>query len=71
MIALTNQQRLVLAHVVIDPDEWLSNAIDSLGEDEAIQALLNKVARVKPNYLEAVQTLGREYKNRVQRDSVI
>lgn len=50
---MTNHQRAVLAHVVIDPDAWLANATSTLGPAFAAEALEQKVARWQPEYLVA------------------
>lgn len=59
---LTEHQRNVLAHVVIDPDKWVSNALS----DEHILA---KIAKYEQDYLEASKLP--DYKNRAQRDASI
>lgn len=69
MITLTDRERNVLAHVVIDPDAWLAGAIAGLGEDKAREALDAKVARWAPDYFQALQDEGANYKNRAARDA--
>ena len=68
-LQMTDAQRAVLAHVVLDPDAWLANAITSLGEEAAAQAMLQKVGRwqdtydvekAKPGYLPRAQRPNRE-----------
>lgn len=49
-MALSTQDRAVLAHVVMDPDGWWAHAVSTLGETKAAQALAQKVARWKPHY---------------------
>jgi hypothetical protein len=47
---MKNEDREVLAHVVIDPDEWYANAVAALGEKGAAEALAKKVERWRPQY---------------------
>lgn len=51
---ITDQQRVVLAMVVLDPDEWLESAIAGLGEEDANQALITKVSAYQAEYDEAI-----------------
>ncbi len=62
--SLTEEEFNVLAHVVEDPDAWWSHAAIALG-GTAEEALLNKVDRWKPSYVEAV--LAPNYKTRAQK----
>lgn len=66
---LTDYQRAVLAHVVVDPDAWLSHAVAELGEGEATKALDAKVTRVAQAYEAAVAAEGTAYRTRAQRDA--
>ena len=47
--ALTDNERCVLAHMVVDPDEWWEHATNWPKIDEEA-ALAAKVARWKPSY---------------------
>ena len=47
--ALTENERCVLAHVVVDPDEWWEHATNWPKIDQEA-ALAAKVARWKPSY---------------------
>ena len=47
--ALTENERCVLSHVVVDPDEWWEHATNWPKIDEEA-ALAAKVARWKPSY---------------------
>lgn len=64
-LTMTNQQREVLAHVVLDPDEWLTGAVAALGEESANAALVAKVARWQSSF-EAARTAP-DYAPRAQR----
>lgn len=55
---LTIEERAILAHVVIDPDAWVSHAIATVGE-WAVQA---KIAKYRADYLAKKDLVG--YKNR-------
>jgi hypothetical protein len=61
---MTNEQREVLAHVVLDPNAWEAHAIETFGAERAAQMLADKVARWLPSY-EAARGPG--YKPRAQR----
>jgi hypothetical protein len=64
MVTMTDDQRAVLAHVVVDPDEWLEHAIVVLGEDKAASALQDKVVRWEPHYISSKAKDGKKYKTR-------
>ena len=69
--ALTDRERLVLSHVVMDPNAWWEHAcawaaVGSRALD-AEGALANKVARWGPDY-DAKLAAG-NYKNRVTRQA--
>jgi len=61
---LTQEDKSVLAHVVIDPDAWVEHALATVGE----QAVRAKIERWKPDYL-AKKDLS-DYKNRAERDAI-
>ena len=63
MLTLTDEQRAVLAHVVVDPDAWVAHAEAEVGEN----AVTGKIARHSAAYDAAVALP--EYKNRVERDA--
>jgi hypothetical protein len=58
MLIMTTEQRAVMAHVVIDPDKWLADAVDTLGETRATVALAKKIARWQPSYDQAASQPG-------------
>lgn len=61
---MTDDQRAVLAHVVVDPDAWYAHAVKHFGADLAQKHLAAKVARWRPHYEGAKQQAG--YKTRAQ-----
>ena len=61
---LTEHQRAVLAHVVVDVDAWVAHAEAAVGE-EAVRA---KISRHELAYVEAAAVQGGAYKTRAQRD---
>lgn len=61
---LTDYQRSVLAHVVIDPDAWANHAIETVGE----QAVIEKVERYASEYEADKATLGAAYETRAERE---
>jgi hypothetical protein len=62
---MTNEQRAVLAHVVIDPDAWEAHAVSTFGPERAARATAEKVARWKPSYDRAKDSP--DYKPRAER----
>jgi len=65
----SEEDKAVLAHVVLDPDAWLAHAVKTFGEEKATVFLKQKVDRWRPEYL-AQKDLP-DYKNRVERDAEI
>lgn len=65
---MTNEQRLVLAHVVIDPAVWYANAVKALGQDGADAALVAKVARWQADY-DAAKSNPAKYLDRAAREA--
>jgi putative intracellular protease/amidase len=70
--SLINRERVVLAHIVLDPDRWWTHALSRDGSDggrvvDPEKALADKVARWGPEYDAAVAAGG--YKNRVVRQA--
>lgn len=61
---LSIEDKAILAHVVIDPDAWVSHAIETIGE----WAVTAKIERWKPEYLKEKERLGKEYKTRAERE---
>lgn len=59
---LSEEDRAVLAHVVVNVDEWVENAIAVVGEI----AVTEKIDAYRATYLQAVQLPG--YKVRTDRD---
>jgi hypothetical protein len=62
---LSEEDRAVLAHVVVDVDEWVGNAIAVVGEI----AVTDKIDAYRAEYLQAVELPG--YKVRAERDESI
>ena len=68
MTNLTQRQRDVLSHVVVDPDDWQAHNIASCAtETEAAARLEAKVARWADTY-DTAKSDG-DYLNRAQRDA--
>mgnify|MGYP003151891979 CR=1 FL=1 len=63
---LTSDETAVLAHVVVDPDEWWVHCEENFKGDQE-KALAVKIARCKPDYDAAVA--AGNYKNRAERDA--
>jgi len=64
--SLTDLERAVLAHVVVDPDAWWEHACTcgiSIGPEAALSA---KVSRWAPEYVNERNRLGSEYKTRAE-----
>lgn len=51
---MTSEQRAVLAMVVLDPDEWMQNAINVFGIVMAEENLVAKVAKYQTEYDAAI-----------------
>ena len=62
---LSEEDRAVLAHVVVNVDEWVGNAIAMVGET----AVTDKIDAYRTEYLQAVELPG--YKVRAERDESI
>ena len=73
---MTREQREVLAHVVVDPDEWWKNnlafCVRTLGqvegEKKAEANLIAKVARWSPDH--EAKRRAPDFKTRKQRDDI-
>ena len=65
---LTQEERDILAHVVVDPDAWVAHAVSVRGEEQAVKDLAAKVARWKPEYEKAKESI--DYKTRAERDAI-
>ena len=62
---LTQEERAILAHVVIDPDAWVEHAlITPKGGEWAVSA---KIDRYRADWLAKKDVVG--YKTRVERDA--
>ena len=61
---MTENQRAVLAMVVLDPDAWIQNAINVFGKEKAEESLVLKVAKYQAQYDAAIA--NGTYKTRVQ-----
>jgi len=60
---ILKEDRAILAHVVVDPDEWVAHALATVGEG----AVTAKIAKYKPDYLAQKDTPG--YKTRAEREA--
>lgn len=69
MITLTDHQRAVLAHIVVDPDEWVANAETELGTLQAKNAIVTKVRKWESLYQNAIAEQGESYMTRAERES--
>jgi hypothetical protein len=63
IVELTQEERAILAHVVLDPDVWVTHALATVGE----KAVTAKIERWRPVYL--AEKDNPDYKNRIQRDA--
>lgn len=63
---LTDEQRVVLAHIVVDPDAWYAHAIAHFGQAIADEHLAAKVEWHKAAYLEAKGNAN--YETRAERE---
>lgn len=61
---MTEEDKAILAHVVINPDEWVAHAIATVGE----QAITDKIIKYRESYLAEKDTLG--YLTRKQREEL-
>lgn len=51
---MTKDEKKILGMVVLDPDAWMANAIDVVGEEKAEEILALKVAKYQAQYDEAI-----------------
>ena len=63
---MTNDEKKILAHIVVDPDAWYNHAVSWFGQELADQHLAVKVAKYKDQYDGEKVKPG--YKNRLERD---
>lgn len=66
--AMTDRERAVLAHKVVDPDEWYAHVCDTFGDAGGEAALDAKVERWADEYDAAVMAEGDAYMTRAERD---
>ena len=59
---LTIEDKAILAHVVIDPDEWVAHALVTVGE----QAVTAKIEKYRADYLAKKDLPG--YQTRAERE---
>jgi len=59
---LTQEDKAILAHVVVDPDDWAAHALATVGES----AVTAKIERWRPVY--KMEKVKPGYKNRAERD---
>lgn len=64
---MTNEERQVLAHVVVDPDAWLAHAVSTFGAAAAHAALAAKVERWRGDHAAAAAQPG--YKTRAEHEA--
>lgn len=67
-MSLTDRERAVLAHVVLDPDGWLAHSEAVFGEVAAAECLAAKVVRHESAYDAAVAAEGESYQTRAERE---
>lgn len=67
--SLTDDERAVLAHVVLDPDEWWEHANTAPNIPKPEAALAAKVAAWRPVYAAALAKDGANYKTRAQKEA--
>ena len=67
---LTDNERAVLAHVVVDPVVWWEHA-QTNGSVDAEASLLAKVMRYQGAYNTALIAGGKNYQTRAERDATI
>lgn len=65
---MTAEQREVVAMVVLDPDEWMQNAINVFGEEKATENLVLKVAKYQAQYNASIAAGTYKTKAQVQAD---
>ena len=61
---LSELDKAVLAHVVVDVDSWVEHALGRASRN----AVKQKINRWKENYILEKQRLGSNYKNRAERE---
>ena len=66
MRPLTDDEREVLAHLVLDPDEWWTHCQTAPNILDSEQALKNKVERHRASYEQAKLLLLENYKTRAE-----
>jgi len=64
-IILSAEDKAVLAHVVVDPDEWVSHALKTVGK----QAVTAKIEKYRADYLLKKDLPG--YQTRAEREADI
>lgn len=64
---MTEDQKAILAHVLIDPEAWFENVKEVFAEG-ADSVLANKIAKYEPAYREALA--GGNYKTRAEREAL-
>ena len=68
-VPLTQEQRDILAYIVVDPEAWnANNEATARDEAEATKRLEAKVQKWKPIFEAEKARLGVKYKNRAARD---
>ena len=66
---LTQEQKDVLGHMVIDPQVWADHAESHFGAEKGRECMLAKVARHKDKHDQCKIAEGGDYKNRATRDA--
>ena len=64
---MTPRQRSILAHIVVDPDQWYQHAIDEFGRQLADEYLRQKIARWEPDFDRESRRV--DYKDRAEREA--
>jgi hypothetical protein len=65
MVDLGDEDRAVLAHVLMDPDAWVAHALTFENGEQAVR---DKIERYRPDYRTATERHGNTYKTRAQRE---
>lgn len=68
---LSTEDLAVLAHVLPDPNTWVTNAFASLGQEAGEAAVLAKITKYRQDYLDALAAQGANYETRAQRDAAL
>lgn len=65
---MTSEQKKILGMVVLDPDDWMANAVEVLGKEKANEALEAKVAKYREQYI--ILSASKDYLTRSAKEVV-